>query len=180
LKLSNSRKAIDGFILVGKITGAHGLKGVVKVSPFTESLSVFSADKKVLLETPDGTRRTRKILWGRPHGRVLRLQLEKVLSRTAAEDLAGTLVFVEKTDLPGLEDGSYYWFDLIGLAVYTTDGKCLGTIHSIIPTGGNDVYVVKGPGVGGEKEILIPAIESVVLNIDIEKGTMHVELPEGL
>lgn len=180
MKLSNSLKDDDTFVLVGKITGAHGLKGVVRVSPFAESFLVFSADKKILLETPDGKRLNRKIIWGRPHGQVIRLQLDQVTDRDQAKQLAGTLLFVEKSDLPAPEEGTYYWFDLIGMSVYTPDNQCIGTIDSIIPTGSNDVFVVKGSGNDGETEILIPALESVVMDIDMEKGIMRVELPEGL
>jgi len=75
-----------------------------------------------------------------------------------------------------LDEGIYYWFDLIGIKVYTTEEKYLGRIESIVETGSNDVYVVKH----GEKEVLIPALESVVLDIDLEHKRMRVDLPEGL
>jgi 16S rRNA processing protein RimM len=78
--------------------------------------------------------------------------------------------------LPELDEDTYYWFELIGIEVYTTEAEYLGRIASIFPTGSNDVYVVKDQ----KKEILVPALESVVVGIDLEQKIMRVRLPEGL
>ena len=75
-----------------------------------------------------------------------------------------------------MEKDSYFWFDLIGMAVFTTTGEYLGRLESIIETGSNDVYVVQD----GKEEVLVPALESVVVDVDIEANRMQVELPEGL
>ena len=75
---------------------------------------------------------------------------------------------------------TYYWFDIIGLSVFTIDEKYLGCVESIIQTGSNDVYVVKDPNKDKDNEILIPALKSVVLAIDLERKIMRVDLPEGL
>ncbi len=75
-----------------------------------------------------------------------------------------------------MDEDVHYWFDLIGIDVYTIEGDHLGRIESIIETGSNDVYVVKD----GSTEVLIPALGSVVLNIDTEHNRMEVDLPEGL
>jgi 16S rRNA processing protein RimM len=77
--------------------------------------------------------------------------------------------------LEDLTEGEYYWRDIIGLDVYTQDGKRLGRIESVFPTGSNDVYVCKG-----EREILIPAIADVIQGIDLDKNIMTVKLLEGL
>jgi 16S rRNA processing protein RimM len=90
--------------------------------------------------------------------------------------MVGCDLFIKKSELPELEEGTYYWFDLIGIDVYTTQEEYLGRIASIVETGSNDVYVVKN----GEQEILIPALETVVLDIDLGKKQMRVDLPEGL
>jgi 16S rRNA processing protein RimM len=78
--------------------------------------------------------------------------------------------------LRNLPEGEYYWRDIEGLKVITEEGKVLGTIESIFPTGGNDVYVVSG----GEREILLPGIAEVIRKIDIDQGVMIVRLLEGL
>ena len=80
-----------------------------------------------------------------------------------------------RAQMPPLEDGSYYWCDLIGSAVYD-DEQYIGTLESIIPTGSNDVYVVTD----GEKETLVPALASVVREVDVNRKRMRVTLPEGL
>jgi len=97
-----------------------------------------------------------------------------------AELLAGAELLIEKEDLPELEHGTWYWTDIIGLDVFAVDDTYIGRVTSIIQTGSNDVYVVKNPDGNNDKEILIPAIESVVAAIDLAKGRMTVDLPEGL
>jgi len=82
--------------------------------------------------------------------------------------------------LPELEEDTHYWFDIIGLSVFLKDNTFIGNVTSVIPTGSNDVYVVKDPDKNKTQEILIPAIESVVLEIDLKNGRMSVDLPEGL
>jgi hypothetical protein len=86
----------------------------------------------------------------------------------------------DKSRLPVLTEDTYYWFDLVGLSVYDPAGFLLGRLDEVIPTPGNDVYVVKGNVEGQPRELLIPAIGDVVLSIDMAGKTMVVELPEGL
>jgi 16S rRNA processing protein RimM len=90
--------------------------------------------------------------------------------------LVGSQLLVDRNQLPPLPDGEYYWCDLLGMTVVLDDGSPLGEITDIIATGSNDVYVVKS----GEREVLVPAIEDVVLNIDPVAGEMRVALLEGL
>lgn len=170
----------DGFILIGKIVGVHGVQGNLKVYSYAESLSVFEPGGSILAVNPQGLEQTHTIKWVKPHHRVLLLSLEGIESRNLAEILIGSELFIEKARLPELEDESYYWFDLIGISVFTSDGDYIGRIESIMPTGSNDVYVVKNPDKDHDNEVLIPALESVVLEIDLEHKTMRVDLPEGL
>ncbi len=108
------------------------------------------------------------------------MSLESVKDRNQAERLVGSVLFVEKSRLPVLDEDTYYWFELVGLSVYDTTGFLLGCIDEVISTGGNDVYVVKGKKDGQYREMLIPAIGDVVLNIDLESKSMIVDPPEGL
>ena len=170
----------NGFLPIGKIVGAHGLKGNIKVYSYAESLSVFEPGSSILVINTKGSKKTYKIKWVKPHTRVFLLSLKGIGSRDSAETLIGSELFIEKAKLPELEDGSYYWFDIIGLSVFTTDEQYLGKIESIISTGSNDVFVVKDPNKEQKNETLIPALESVVLEIDFKFKTMRVDLPEGL
>jgi 16S rRNA processing protein RimM len=170
----------NGVVAIGKIVGAHGLNGTSKVFSYAESLSIFTPNRSITLRQPEGRERTYVIQWAKPHTRCILLALEGVTDRDQAESLIGSELLIPKSSLPEPEEGTYYWFDLIGLSVYTTDGLFLGRLESIIPTGSNDVYVVR-PHADPEEErdeVLIPAIESVVREIDLERKVMRVELPE--
>jgi 16S rRNA processing protein RimM len=172
----NSSSAKKGLILIGKIVGAHGVKGNCKIRSYAESLTVFQPGSEILIATSSGLKNVYEINWAKPHSKVDLLSLKGVTTRIQAQALIGSELFIEKAQLPELDDESYYWYDLIGLEVFTTDNHYLGRLDSILQTGSNDVYVVKK----GEDEILIPALESVVHAIDLEKKRMRVELPEGL
>jgi len=93
-----------------------------------------------------------------------------------ATELRGQFLEVPQSQIRPLPNGEYYQFQLLGLEVWTTEGELLGRIAHILPTGSNDVYVV--PSKHGE--LLIPAIEDVVISIDLEKGRIVIELIEGL
>lgn len=170
----------DGFLTIGKIVGAHGVKGNTKVHSYAESLSVFEPGSSILVINAQGIEKTFEIKWAKPHSRGALLSLQGIDSRKSAEALIGSELFITRKSLPELEDGSYYWSDIIGLSVFTTDEQCIGRVESIIPTGSNDVYVVKDLSKDHDNETLIPALESVVLEIDLENKTMRVDLPEGL
>jgi len=166
----------DGFLPIGKIAGAHGIKGALKVISFAESLSVFEPGSRIHLKNEQGEGKSHTIEWVKPHRKGLLLSLEGIESRDRAESLIGAELQIEKESLPEPDDGVYYWFDIIGLSVHTTDGEYIGCVTSILPTGSNDVYIVQDR----DKEILIPALESVITDIDLEEKRMTVELPEGL
>jgi 16S rRNA processing protein RimM len=166
----------DGFVCIGKIVGVHGIEGAVKVSSFMEAERNFKADDPIRLRRPGGRTETRQVAWMRPHKRQLLLCLKGVENRTLAEPLIGSELFIEKTKLPKPEEGTYYWFDIIGLLVFSAGGVYVGRIESILPTGSNDVYVVRD----GKKETLIPALASVIVSVDLAGKRMQVDLPEGL
>jgi 16S rRNA processing protein RimM len=165
------------FLSIGKIVGAHGIHGVVKVYSYSGSISVFETGNTLYIKNdPDSAGSSYRIKWAAPHSRFFLVEFEEIDSRPLAHSLKGYELFIEKAKLPKLEEKTYYWDDIIGLNVYTTDDDFLGKIESIIQTGSNDVYIVKNEG----KEVLIPALESVVLNIDPDRKTMKVKLPECL
>lgn len=170
----------NGFLSIGKIIGTHGVKGTVKVRSDAESLSVFKPSSLVIVRSAKGLEKVYPIQWVKPHNRVILLSLQGINDLNLAEELIGSELIINKSNLPELEKGTYYWFDIIGLSVFTSDEKYLGIVESIIPTGSNDVYVVKDPNKEQDNETLIPACESVVLDIDLKQKIMRVDLPEGL
>lgn len=163
-------------MLIGEIVGVHGIKGTNKIRSYAESLSLFKTGRSILLRESGGQERNREINWVKPHSGTALISFKGITERFQAQALIGAALFVPKEELPELEEDAHFWFDLIGMAVYTTEDKYLGRIESIIDTGGNDVYVVQD----NKKEVLIPALESVVLDIDTKAKRMLVNLPEGL
>jgi len=161
---------------MGEIVGVHGLQGALKIRSYAVSPALFKAGQNFYLESPDGHVQTRSVVWAKPHGKGLLLAIEGVTDREAAEGLIGSRLAVERATLPDLEEGTFYWFELIGMSVYTRQDQYLGVVENIIPTGSNDVYVVRD----GQSEVLVPALASVVQLIDTNQRRMEVDLPEGL
>ena len=172
----NKLQSIKDRVIIGKIVGVHGIKGTLKIHSYAESLEIYEADAFIAISTADGNELSYAIDWIKPHSRGALLALKEVDNRDQAKTLVGADLIIEKAALPELEAGVYYWYDLIGLKVFTTEDRYLGQLESIIETGANDVYVVKDDA----REILIPALQSVVRAIDIDANIMRVELPDGL
>ena len=161
---------------MGRIVGAHGIAGGLKLLSYAESLTVFAAGLTVVVRSEAGGETIYEIAWSSAQGRSALLGLKGVANRSQAEALIGCDLFLDKAALPKLEEGIYYWADLIGLEVHSVAGDCLGRIASIIQTGSNDVYVVKLK----DRELLLPALRSVVQSVDLAARRMVVAVPEGL
>ena len=168
----------DEMLAIGKITGAHGIKGAVKIYSYAESFARFESGIEIILQSGEGAKRRHEIKYSRPYKKGGVLGLSEVVNRSQAESLIGCEIYIENSSLPELEEGSYYWSDLIGLSVFSTEDGYLGELKSILPTGSNDVYVVNDDDSG--RETLVPALAAVVKVIDLDNGRMLVALPEGL
>jgi 16S rRNA processing protein RimM len=145
----------------------------VRCAILTDFPSRFATTKRVLLgdaKRPYDVERARLV-----RGAVV-LKLSDVASRDEADRLRGQTLYVPDSEAVPLDEGSYFWYQIIGLRVLTADGEELGRIDEIIATGSNDVYVVRS----GKQELLVPAIRDVVQRVDLERGIVTVELMEGL
>ena len=159
------------WIPVGRVTRTHGLKGELKFFPADQDDLVVQNDQQIRLgET------TFKIKSVRGAKSPFIVKLEGVDSIEAAQSLSGQEVLVAKEDFESLPEGEYYRFEIEGLKAFDDIGKYYGVIEEIIATGSNDVYVVRGDG----KEWLVPMIDSVVQNIDLEEGKLIFHCVEGL
>ena len=159
------------WIPVGRVTRTHGLKGELKFFPADQDDLVVQNDQQIRLgET------TFKIKSVRGAKSPFIVKFEGVDSIEAAQSLSGQEVLVAKEDFESLPEGEYYRFEIEGLKVFDDTGKYYGVIEEIIATGSNDVYVVRGDG----KEWLVPMIDSVVQNIDLEEGKLIFHCVEGL
>lgn len=161
---------------IGKIVGAHGIKGEVRVYPYVDQQAHLCPGKEVLVEPPGQTASPCTIQKAQAYKRTVRIQFEGVNDRDAAEALAGAALWMPRSALPPVDADTWYWCDLIGLHVYDIDKGFLGRVEAMIETGSNDVFVVRKE----EEERLVPAVEAVVRRIDLQAGQILVDLPEGL
>lgn len=160
----------ESAVSVGRIVGAHGIKGEVKVEPLSDFPERFEAGSRLWLRGQEI-----RVLRGRGQGRIIILALEGIADRETAEALRDEELYVP-APAPLPEEGVFYRHDLIGLDVVEDGGEKLGKLTDIFSTAANDVYVVRG--VRGE--LLLPAIEDVVKRIDLAAGQIVVELLPGL
>jgi len=165
-----------GDLHIGEVVGAHGVNGYLKVVSFAENSEPFTPGRQIYVKTGKSRQEAYTVRDCRPHKNLLRVAFETIETREAAEDLVGAGLFIDRSELPELEKDTWYWYDLIGLAVYE-DETYIGQVDNIFATGANDVLVVKDED-GAER--LIPVIESIVRQIDLEKKAIQVDLPEGL
>ncbi len=174
------QKPDNDYLKIGKITGTHGLKGALKIVSFAESPAIFKKDLPINIGKRADQTTTCLINKVTPYKNGVRLFLHGIDDCDKAQKLVGHNLFIAKQVLPHTQDDSYYWFDLIGLKVFTVNNRYLGTLEDIIITGSNDVYVVHNLVEKKKQEILIPAMVSVVIEINLPDKIMRVDLPEGL
>jgi 16S rRNA processing protein RimM len=157
-------------VSVGRITSAHGLRGEIKVQPLTDFPNRFDKGARLWLDgqpiVVEGSR------W--QQGSVV-LKLQRIDSRTDAEALRGKELQVSQAQ-PIYEKDRYYLHDIIGLDVVDADGTPLGRLEDVLTTGANDVFVVHGE----RGELLLPAVEDVIDNVDLEGRRIVVKLMPGL
>jgi len=165
------------WVEIGQIVRAHGLAGRVKVLSYLESDRLLPSLAEAWIGRSRDSAKRYPIENARPEGRAhFSLKLGGVEDRTAADGFRGLAVFVPYESLGALPEGEYYWEDLIGLRVETEDGRSLGVIEGVFPTGSNDVIVCRA----GARETLLPAIAEVIRSVDVAAGRMVVRLLKGL
>ena len=171
----NDDSAQAGYIVIGQITGSHGIRGELRITVLTDFPQRYQAGTTVFLgDTKSAT--PVEITSVRPHKDRLLVMLAGVTDRTSAESLRNRFLVIPAEEAMPLGEGENYVHDLVGLTVETTEGERLGKLTDILFTGANDVYVVRGDA----GEILIPALKTVVDQIDLKQGKLVVTLPDGL
>ena len=161
---------------IGEIVKTRGLRGCLKVLCYVETNNTFVELEFVYIEISSGQKNRFVLRKIDVSGKILFLELEGIPNVESAQALVGCKVFLPEDMQEKLPEGEYYWRDIIGLDVFSEEGKHLGRIESVFPTGSNDVYVCKG----GQREILLPAIADVIRQIDIPRSIMTVKVPKGL
>lgn len=170
------------WLTIGKVTGVHGLKGSLKVWSWAQSPDTYTKGLVVALkneDTPQDPGREYTITQAGSYKKGVLLTLDGVTTREASEALVGKIILVDKTNLPGLDEDTWYWEDLIGLTVVDTCEGVLGTVEQLFPTGADDVLVVTDKNSQGKQELLIPMNAVFVKEINLDTGMITTELPEG-
>ncbi len=163
-------------IVIGKVLGTHGIKGQLRVIPYSGEASSITSHRSLLFRSPDGKYETHEIDGAVEHRKRVLVSLKGHGDINQVLPLVGNEICIPRGQLPRLPEGEYYWCDLIGLTVVSDQGEVLGELVDIMPTGSNDVYVVKSVSA----EYLIPATEDVVREIDLGQGKMVVVPLDGL
>lgn len=169
-----SDKASSGCIEIGVVTRPHGISGEIKVQLLPEYLDALQGIEFVYLNDSAYPRRVEGY---RVHQGAALLKLAQVDTRNDSEALRGARISIMVRDLPPLPVGEYYSRDLIGLTVVTESAELVGKITEVLATGSNDVFVVTA--VDGT-EVLLPAIESVILDINLDTRVMKVKVLESI
>ena len=164
------------YLEIGQIVNTFGIKGMVKIKPFTDDINRFDKLEKVYIKNKDG-KKEYQIQEVKYHKNMVLMKLEGIDTLEQADILRQSYLLVNREDEEPLEEGVYYIVDLIGLEVYTDENVFLGNVDDIFNTGSNDIYVVKE---GKGKQILLPGIPEVLKNVDLEKGKITVHLIPGL
>jgi 16S rRNA processing protein RimM len=166
--------------VIGKIIKAHGVRGELKVYPYSDFPERVRSLTRVFLES-EGTEKAYRVLHAFVHGRYWVLSLEGVTNPDEAALLRDTLVKIPLAERVPLPAGTYYLDELIGMEVFTDKGLFLGHLSEVLQTGSNDVYVVDNEEAGkGSRQVLIPALKSVVVSLDPVRKRMEVVPPDGL
>lgn len=155
------------YLLIGEITKPQGVQGELKLRPITCDPSRFENMDYAFLKEGEGYRRV-NISVRRAGADAVFLRMEGVNTRNDAEEMRGTLLYIDRAHAVELDEDSTFICDLMGLKGVLTDGGEIGKIIDVMQPGGNDVYVFKGK----RGEVLVPALKSVVVKVDLAAGEM--------
>ncbi len=165
---------IKQYLETGKIVGTHGIRGMVRVKPWSDSGEFLNNFKRFFL-SPDGENELKAVKI-QPHGGVVLIAFKGIDTVEQAESLRGKTVYICRDDIT-LPDGRYFIDDLIGCEVFDADsGEKYGVISEVSQTGANDVWHIKS----GDKEYLLPAIDEVIVTVDPENETLEIRPMKGI
>jgi 16S rRNA processing protein RimM len=164
------------FFAIGQIVKSLGLKGTLVVRPLTDNPERFSALRKVWTGTMESDSSPFQLKEVHVKGQAVHLRLEEIRTRDAADALVGNFLYVTSDDLVRLPEGTHFVHDIMGSRVIDERGKNIGTVEEVWKLPANDVYVVRK----GKQEHLLPAVQSIIDNIDTERKQIRVRMIDGL
>ncbi|KFF57006.1 MULTISPECIES: ribosome maturation factor RimM [Bacillus] len=164
---------------VGKIVNTHGIKGEVRVISKTDFAEKRYKPGNTLYLFMDGRNEPVEVTVNthRLHKQFHLLQFKERQSLNEVEELKNAIIKVPEEDLGELNEGEFYFHEIIGCEVFTEEGELIGKVKEILTPGANDVWVIERKG---KKDALIPYIESVVKHIDVSEKKIEIDLMEGL
>ena len=154
---------------MGRIRAPHGLKGWIKIQPFTQETQGLLDYPEWWVGSGDEWQQHR-ISESAVHGSTVVARLEGFTNREAAAGLRGKDIAVPRAVMPQNQEGEFYWNDLVGMEIFHRDARKLGLVTKILETGANTVLVVQG-----DKELLVPFIEDVIVSVDLKARMVIVE-----
>lgn len=158
-------------VIVGRVGSTWGLSGWVKVQILSDSPNRFTVNSRFFTDDRILVIEDLKTL-----DKSIVIKFHDISDPEDAKALRDQYLYIDRDQIEPLPQGVYYHFQILGIEVVTSDGENLGEVIEILNTGSNDVYVVRKDS----KEILIPGIKNVVVNVDLPGNSMIVDLPEGL
>lgn len=167
---------MEEYLEIGQIVNTSGLKGFLKVIPLTDDITRFEDLKTVYIQEKKDLVEF-KIQEVKYSKNMVLLKLEGIDDIGEAEKFKNSYIKINRKDAVELEEDSYFIVDIIGCKVFTDENEFLGKVIDVFQTGSNDVYTVKN---NEDKEILLPAIEDVIKDIDIANKKIVVKLMDGL
>ncbi len=167
---------MNDFLEIGQIVNSYGIKGFFKVVPFTDDITRFDDLKNIYIEKNRKLEK-KEIEEVKYHKNLVLVKIKGIDDINDTEQYKNCYLKIDRKDAVELPEDTYFITDLIDIDVFTEEGKTLGKIVDIFPTGSNDVYVVKDE-LG--KQILLPAIGEVIKNVNILEKKMTVKLIAGL
>lgn len=163
---------------VGEIVNTHGIRGELKVVPHTDFAEQrFAPGSILVIEAANGVKTTVTVQTSRLHKKVYIISLKDFHNINEVEKFKGSLLKIEERYQNELDEEEFYYHEIIGCMAVTDEGEELGEIIEILAPGANDVWVIKRPK---GKQLLIPVIDDVVLEVDVENKKVIVSLMEGL
>lgn len=169
------------FVAVAEVTAPQGIRGEVRALPLTDFPDRFKPSLRLRARTGDGVA-VLEVESARQHRGFVVMKFAGVDSVDDAERLRGAILEVPRSETWPLEPGRYYFYEIEGLDVVTTEGRRLGKVARVVRGVANDIYEVKVNGPGGRpgRTVLVPAVREIVKSIDLGRGRMTIELIPGL
>ncbi len=162
-------------IAIGRLVATHGVRGELRLHPFNAGSEAVEQVAELFVSGEQGLRPI-TLRGARPHRGGWIVSIEGVATMDEARGLVGSEVAVRERDLPPLEPGSYYHFQLVGLAVVDENGASLGVVKEVMSAGGNDVLVIGG----ADRERMIPMVDETIREVDLSDRRIVVRPLEGL